>query len=96
MRSVLDGQLARGSDNFVYWYSEAQYALLTGDEDAAIAHLQTSLDKGIAGVGNFDPVFDPIRNDERFVAFEAEALRRANAERTALGLGPYKPPIQFN
>jgi len=96
MRSVLEEQRARGSDNWVQWYSRAQYAVLTGDESAAIEHLQTVLDKGFVGVEMLDPVMDSLRNDERFVAIEAAALERANEERAKLGMGPYEPPIQFN
>ena len=96
MRSVLDEQGARGSDSWIYWYSEAQYAAISGDEDAAIAHLQTALEKGMTGVSIFDPVFDTMRSDSRFVAIEDETLNRTNEERLKLGLGPYEPPIQFN
>jgi TolB-like protein/Tfp pilus assembly protein PilF len=96
MRFVLDTQGARGSDNWIFWYSEAQYAALSGDEDAAIGHLQTAFDKGFVAVDIFDPVFDSFRNDERFVAIESNLLSRANEERLKLGLGAYEPPIQFN
>jgi len=96
MSSALEEQRARGSDSWVHWISQAQYAALNGDPDTAMAHLQTMLDKGFVGVSIVDPVFDPIRNDERFVAVEAAALERANEERAKLGMGPYEPPIQFN
>jgi len=69
---------------------------LTGDESAAIEHLQTALDRGFVGVQMPDPVLDSVRNDERFVAIEVAALQRANEERAKLGIDPYEPPIQFN
>jgi hypothetical protein len=96
MRSVLDTQGARGSDSWIYWSSEAQYEALSGNSDAAIAHLQTMLDRGLVAVTILDPAFDTIRDDERFVAIEAAALRRANEERMKLGMSPYESPILFN
>lgn len=93
MRSVLEEQQARGSDNWIYWYSQAQHSALKGDHDAAIDHLQTSVDKGYVSVVVSDPVFDALAGNGRFVTIESNIVARANQERAKLGMGPYEPPL---
>jgi TolB-like protein/Tfp pilus assembly protein PilF len=96
MRWVLDQKRVRGSDNWIFWHSEAQYATLSGDAEAAIANLEKAIEKGMVSVGIFEPQFDSIRSDKRFAAIEAELLSRANKERAKLGMSPYEPPMLFD
>jgi TolB-like protein/Tfp pilus assembly protein PilF len=96
MRWVLDEKRVRGSDNWIFWHSEAQYATLSGDAEAAIANLEKAIEKGMVSVGIFEPQFDSIRSDKRFAAIEAELLSRANKERAKLGMSPYEPPMLFD
>jgi len=96
MKSVLETQQERGSDSWIHWYCQAQYAALTGDADAAIAHLQTSFDKGFVSVIVTDPVFEVLADDERFLSIESNIISRANQERAKLGMGPYEPPMLFD
>jgi hypothetical protein len=93
MKSALDTKSATGSDNWVFWISQAQNDILRGDTDGAIEHLQTALDKGYAGVARPGAVFGMIEQDERYQSFAETALARANQERAKLGMGPYEPPL---
>lgn len=96
MKSVLEKQQARGSDNWVQWVSRAQYSALAGDKDTAVDQLQTAFDKGFAVVEIANPVFDVLGDDERYVAIRSKIIARANQERVKLGMGPYEPPIVFD
>lgn len=93
MKSALDSKSATGSDNWVFWISQAQNDILRGDADGAIEHLQAALDRGYAGVARPGAVFGMIEQDERYQSFAATALERANQERAKLGMGPYEPPL---
>jgi len=90
MRSTLETQRARGSDNWVQWMSQAEYAALTGDVEAAVGHLQTALDKGFSSVEPPLRAFDSLEDDPRFETILATSLERANRERAELGMGPYE------
>ena len=90
MQSALETQRARGSDTWVHWMSQAEYAALTGDVKAAVGHLQTALDKGFSSVEPPLRAFDLLEDDPRFEAILATSLERANQERAELGMGPYE------
>ena len=93
MQSVLETQRARGSDTWVHWVSQAEYAALTGDVEAAVAHLQTALDKGFSSVEPPLRAFDSLEDDPAFQTILATSLERANQERAELGMGPYEQPL---
>ena len=93
MQSVLETQRARGSDTWVHWVSQAEYAALTGDVEAAVAHLQTALDKGFSSVEPPLRAFDSLEDDPAFQTILATSLERANQERAELGMGPYERPL---
>ena len=95
MRSALERQRARGSDSWVHWFSQAEYAVLIGDVDAAASHLQVVLDKGFSSVVRPLATFEALADDQRFQAFRATALERVNRERAELGMGPYERPLLF-
>jgi len=96
MKRVLDQQRSMGVDNFIHWNSQAQYAVLTGDIDAAIEHLRHANDDGYVAAFRFDTLFQLIADDDRFKAIEAASLARANEERAKLGLEPYRPTLAAN
>ena len=96
MRATLDAIRAAGADNWYYWYSEAQYAALDADADAAIGHLKLALDKGFVSVTMSEPLFDLLEDDERYQSIVRAALERANEERAKLGMGPYRPIMASN
>ena len=52
MKSALDSKLPPGSDNWVFWISQAQNDILSGDADGAIDHLQAALDRGLRRRGS--------------------------------------------
>lgn len=91
MKLTLDLQRAIGIDNWIHWYSQAQYATLVGDIDSAIAHLQRALDSGFVSVLFVEPLFQLLAVDPRFREIENAARARANAERVKLGMDPYQP-----
>jgi len=93
MQSVLETQRARGSDTWVHWVSQAEYAALTGDVEAAVAHLQTALDKGFSSVEPPLRAFNSLEDDPAFQTILATSLERANQERAELGMGPYEQPL---
>jgi TolB-like protein/Tfp pilus assembly protein PilF len=93
MQAALETQRARGSDNWVQWVSQAEYAALTGDVEAAVGHLQSALDKGFSSVEPPLRAFDSLEDDPRFQAILATSLERANQERAELGMGPYERPL---
>lgn len=87
--SMLDVQRQNGADNMFFWYSAAQVAALLRDRQAMLASLRNAIDTGFIGVFGCDSViFDPYRNDRRFIDLEQEMVRRANDERRELGMEP--------
>jgi len=96
MSDALDAQRAIGTDNWYFWYCKAQYAALSGNADAAIGHLQLALDKGFVSVVIIEPLFDLLKDDERFQAIRRDALARADKERAKLGMDPYRPILASN
>ena len=88
-KSMLDVQRQNGADNMFFWYSAAQVAALLGDRQAMLTSLRNAIDTGFIGVFGCDSViFDPYRNDRRFIDLEQEMVRRANDERRELGMEP--------
>ena len=91
MKLTLDSQRENGVDNWYHWYCQAQYALLVGDPESGIAHLQRALDSGFASVLFVEPLFGLLAGDPQFGEIEDAARARANAERVKLGLDAYQP-----
>jgi len=72
-----------------FWYSAAQLAALSGNRQAMLDSLRNAIDTGFISVFGCDSViFDPYRNDRRFIDLEREIVRRANDERRELGMEP--------
>jgi len=81
LQSSLDAQLSEGANNWVLSWSQAHYAVLAGDYDAAIGLLEKSFQKG----GYLDtenktawPVFKPLNGDPRYET--AKAVMNARLE----------------
>lgn len=86
-RAMTEVQRQNGADNMFFWYSSAQVAALLGDRQAMLKSLRNAIDTGFISVYGCDSViFDPYRNDSRFIDLESEMVRRANEERRELEL----------
>ena len=93
--SNLSGQ---GIDNNWFMYQNAKYLALAGAYDAAIAQLESSIDRGLRGYAFFVTytlMFEPLRDDPRFVALGTVMVDNINVDREALGLEPIDPLNQF-
>jgi TolB-like protein/Tfp pilus assembly protein PilF len=89
--SSLSGQ---GIDNFWFTVENAKYLALAGEYDDAITQLEHAVDRGFQGyapIAKFIPMFEPLSDDPRFVAAEAQMIAGINVERQALGLDPIDP-----
>jgi TolB-like protein/Flp pilus assembly protein TadD len=91
MKAALDTQRASGMDNQAHWWSQAQYAVLTGDLDKGAMYLERAFDSGATRVFGFEPLWDLAADDARFVAIFEKIIARGNAERAKLGLEPFRP-----
>ena len=92
MESVFEAQQARGTDNWYHWWCRAQHAVLTGDLDAAIVHLEHAVDDGATSVVPFEALWELTAEDPRFEAIFVRMVARGNAERAELGWEPFQPP----
>ncbi|MCH8306730.1 MAG: hypothetical protein IH930_01170 [Proteobacteria bacterium] len=93
--SNLSGQ---GIDNWVFMLENAKYLALAEEYDQAITQLEQAIDRGYRGyapIATTTPMFEPLRDDPRFVAAEAVMIDNINVERQALGLEPIDPLNQF-
>jgi len=91
-RMALDKQRDEGTDNWVLHFGEAQYAVLTGDIEGAILRLQRAIEGGLRYPNGFDgPMFDSLRSEPRFIKLEQQLAALIDAERTKLGMSPYRP-----
>ena len=87
IRQILDKQADYGANNMFYWWNVAEYAALTGDVDAMLVYLQKAIDMGLyATAGFFTAPFNLYRGNAAFIELERESIRRANAERSKLGM----------
>ena len=88
----LSEQRADGGDNRFYWYSEAEYAALTGDVDGVLKQMQRAVASGYISTHAFtSPIFDSVREDPRFQDIEQQIFARVDEERAKLGMDPYRP-----
>ncbi len=87
-----------GIDHFYIMYQIAKYLALAGEYDEAMTQLENAIDRGMrlyAPLATAVPVFEPLRDNPRFVAVEAVMVEHINVEREALGLEAIDPVNQF-
>ena len=87
----------QGVDNYGYMFQSAKYRTLAGEYDQAITQLEHAIDRGFQSYKLFvtlTPMFEPLRDDPRFVAAQAAMVENINVEREALGLEPVDPQDQ--
>ena len=90
----LSGQ---GIDNWVFMVENAKYLALAGEYDEALTQLEHAVEGGFqnyAPVARSLPMFEPLRNEPRFVAAEGRMIEGINVQREALGLEPVDPLSQ--
>ena len=88
----------QGTDNFIFMYQKAEFLTLAGRHDAAITKLAQAIDRGYQGfapIASDSPIFEPLRDDPRFVAAEATMIANINRDRETLGLDAIDPYSQF-
>jgi TolB-like protein/Tfp pilus assembly protein PilF len=90
LKASLDAQLSEGANNWVLSWSQAHYAVLAGDYDAAIGFLERSFQQG----GYLDtenetawPVFKPLDGDPRYEAAKAAMNVRLDEEQEKMKQG---------
>jgi hypothetical protein len=92
MRAALDTQHAKGADNWVLYWGEAQYAALTGDTEGAFENMQRALDRGHRSAFTFNSVMlAGLSDDPRLGKLQQSMAKAVDAERSKAGLGPYRP-----
>jgi hypothetical protein len=72
----------------------AKYLTLAGKYDEAITQLEHAIERGMmvyAPLAADVPIFEPLRDDPRFIVAETLMVGNINAEREALGLEPIDP-----
>ncbi|NOR19295.1 MAG: hypothetical protein GQ538_04315 [Xanthomonadales bacterium] len=82
-KAALDAQIAEGANNWVLTQSEAFYAMLSNDHEAAITLLEKAFQQGLyidTVAETAWPVFKPLDGDPRYEAAKATMLVRWNAE----------------
>ena len=86
-RGFLDSQRTNGADNLFFWFSDAEFAAMTGDRARMLTSLRNAIDTGYIDVlGCATPAFEAFRGDARFIELESEMIRRANEEKRKLAL----------
>ena len=78
--------------NWVYSNAVARQAALTGDDELALAKLRQSVEDGLRILIELDlPLYNHLREDDRFKAIADDLLRAVNDERAKVDLPPYRP-----
>ncbi len=95
MNAALDAQRSSGIDNQLHWWSQAQYAVLTGDLENGALYLERAFDGGATRVAGFEALWDLAADDARFEAIFAKIIARGNAERAELGWEPFQPRLEL-
>ena len=98
VENAMSNLSGKGIDNWVFMLENAKYLALAEEYDQAITQLEQAIDRGYRGyapIATTTPMFEPLRDDPRFVAAEAVMIDNINVERQALGLEPIDPLNQF-
>jgi TolB-like protein len=88
----------QGVDNWGFMWGNAKYLALAGEYDEAITKLEHAIERGMktnAPITADEPIFEPLRDNPRFIAAEALMVENINAERESLGLEAIDPLKQF-
>jgi len=83
LRSALDSQLAAGANNWPLTVSQARYAMLVDDHDAAISFLEKAFEQGFYLDTTNEtafPIFKPLNGNQRYDAAKAGMEARLEKE----------------
>ena len=98
MENAMSNLSDQGVDNYVFMFENAKYLALAGEYDEAITQLERAVDRGYGGyelMATGTPMFEPLRDDPRFIAVETVMVDNINVEREALGLEPVDSANEF-
>jgi len=98
VESAMSKLAGQGVDNWLFMFENAKYLALAGEFDQAITELENAIDRGYRGyapISRSIPMFQPLRDDPRFVAAEAVMIEKINVERESLGLEAIDPLNQI-
>ncbi len=91
-RDALEHQQDEGADNDALSSSLAQLAMLEGDPELALEHLERAVDQGaIDDFARHSPIFQPLLGEPRYQALMIRVNQHRNEQRALLDL----PPIEF-
>jgi TolB-like protein/Tfp pilus assembly protein PilF len=94
MEHAMSNLSGQGIDNWIFMIENAKYLALAEEYDQAITQLEHAIDRGYRGyapIATTTPMFEPLRDDPRFVAVEAVMINNINVERETLGLEAIDP-----
>ncbi len=88
-KASLDAQIAEGANNWVLTQSQAFYAMLSNDHEAAITLLEKAFQQGFyldTESETASPVFKPLDGDPRYEAAKMAMLERWDTEMQKIGM----------
>ena len=88
LRTALDSQLDEGADNWPLRISQAHYAMLVDDHEAAIGFLEMAFKRGAYLDTNNETaflIFKPLNGNPRFEAAKAAMNARLDEELKKIG-----------
>lgn len=88
----------QGVDNWRFMLEKAKYLAIAKQYDDAINLLKAAVNRGMrmyAPIATYISIFEPLRDDPRFIAIESDMVRNINLEREEIGLKPVDPFSQF-
>jgi len=88
-KASLDAQIVEGVDNFPFNFSQAQYAILNNDNEAAISLMEKAFEQGLyidAHSKTAWPVLKPLNGDPRYEAAKTRMQERLNTELEKMAL----------
>jgi TolB-like protein len=93
LREMLEQQGNEGADNRYYSWSRAYLAMLQGDHEAALSHMERAVEQGFLETPDFTKywaAFRPLRGEPRLEALIERMTQRRNMQRALLDLPPFE------
>ena len=91
VRAAHDLLFSEGIVNAVIYSNEANYYAMAGDNDTAIAKLDTAVSNGYIGdlrLADGEPALKALEGDPRYQAIQERMIENLNTQRAVLGLEP--------